>query len=167
MTNSAHTGASEKQMDVNQWLGKIDAFFEEYLVKKTPVTIPDKWKEILVKVYPYLNVLFIILAVPAILMMLGVGAFLGTVGMVANASVNGLSSAMGIVSIVLSVVALVLQILAAKGLFARKAAAWRLMFYAQLVGIVQTVLYGQIVGALLGIVIGMYLLYQVKEKYTA
>ena len=43
--------------------------------------------------------------------------------------------------------------------------AWRLIFYSQLIGIVFSLLSGSILGALVGGVIGLYILFQIRPLY--
>ena len=65
------------------------------------------------------------------------------------------------------VVELGLMIAALPGLFARKMSGWQLLFYAQLASFVFSVLSGSIIGALVGGLISMYILFQVRPLYTA
>jgi hypothetical protein len=44
-------------------------------------------------------------------------------------------------------------------------AGWRLLFYSQLVGIVHSLLSGNIIGGLLMALIGLYILFQVRPLY--
>jgi hypothetical protein len=61
---------------------------------------------------------------------------------------------------------LVLLGLALPGLFKRKMSAWRLIFYSQLVGIAFSLLSGSILGALIGGLIGLYILFQIRPLYV-
>jgi hypothetical protein len=60
-----------------------------------------------------------------------------------------------------------LMVMALPGLFARKMAGWQLLFYAQIASIVFSLLSGSLVGAVVGGVISMYLLFQVRPLYKA
>ncbi|MEK7162008.1 MAG: hypothetical protein AAB729_04965 [Patescibacteria group bacterium] len=51
------------------------------------------------------------------------------------------------------------------GLFARKIQGWRLAYYAVLVSTLGQLLHGDIIGAIIGIVISMYVLFEIKEYY--
>ena len=57
------------------------------------------------------------------------------------------------------------MIAALPGLFARKMAGWRLLFYSQLVSIVYNVLSGHIVSGLLFGLIALYIMFQVRPLY--
>ena len=56
--------------------------------------------------------------------------------------------------------------MALPGLFARKMSGWTLLFYEQLVGFVGSILSGSIIGGIIGTLIGLYILFQVRTKYT-
>ena len=62
---------------------------------------------------------------------------------------------------------LALMVMALTGLFARKMSAWKLVFYAQILGIMLSLLRGSIVGAVVGGVISLYVLFQVRPLYRA
>lgn len=159
-------GNVTKPKDMKQYEAEIDKFCEEYLVKKAPFAIPENWKEILVKVIAWVNVIRIVMALLALPVLLGLGALIGVLDVASGATINPLSNIWGILSLVFTLASLVLYILAAKGLFARKAQAWRLIFYAQLLSVVQSLVAGQLVSMIIGLVIGMYVLYQMRDKYV-
>jgi hypothetical protein len=51
------------------------------------------------------------------------------------------------------------------GLFARKMSGWTLLFYARIVGAVSTLLAGDLIAALVGALISLYILFQVRGLY--
>ena len=53
-------------------LDKLDALLDEYLVKKAP-EIPTKWKETIVAVSPWATLIIMIIALPALFALLGLG----------------------------------------------------------------------------------------------
>jgi prepilin signal peptidase PulO-like enzyme (type II secretory pathway) len=71
----------------------------------------------------------------------------------------------GIVGVVTSVIALVLDVMAIPGLFKRTHASWRLLFYATLVSLIGGLLSYNPVSAVIGAIIGWYILFQVKVLY--
>lgn len=72
---------------------------------------------------------------------------------------------MALVSLITGVVAVGLEAWAVPGLFKRSAHAWHLVFYATLVSFAGNVLAFNIVGAVIGGIIGWYLLFQIKALY--
>src|SRR5688500_15253331 len=103
-------------------------FLDFYLVKKAPFAIPDGGREWIVKFGPWITVVLLILTLPLLLVALGLGTMVIPFGGVGYATGFGLATIVLIAEIGLMVAAL-------PGLFARKMAGWRLLFYSQLVGI--------------------------------
>jgi len=135
-------------------------FLDFYLVGKAPFQIPDGGREWIVKFGPWITVVLLILTLPILLFALGLGAIFIPFGGVAY------TSGFGVLTIFI-VVELGLMIAALPGLFARKMAGWRLLFYSQLVSIMYNVLSGNVVGGLLFGLIGLYILFQVRTLYHA
>lgn len=133
-------------------------FLNFYLVEKAPFQIPDGVREFLVKYGPWIMLVFMVLSVPAILFLLGIGSFavpfagagyaagfgVATIGLIANFALNAL---------------------ALPGLFARKMSGWTLLFYAELVSIATQLLQGAVISAIIGGLIGLYILFQLRSLY--
>jgi hypothetical protein len=134
-------------------------FLDYYLVKKAPIQIPEGGREAIVKYGPWIVVVLLILSLPALLLVLGLGTALMPFGGIGYATGFGLA-AIGLI------VQIALQVMALPGLFARKMSGWTLMFYAQSVGILTSLLSGAIVAALVVGLIGYYILFQVRTKYA-
>jgi hypothetical protein len=133
-------------------------FLDFYLVKKAPFQIPDNAKEWLVQYGPWITVVLMVLMLPAVLFVLGVGTALVPFGGI------GYATGFGYLAIGL-IVELGLTAASLPGLFARKMAGWKLLFYARIVGLVASLLAGSIVSALVGGLISMYILFQVRPLY--
>jgi hypothetical protein len=133
-------------------------FLDFYLVKKAPFQIPDGGREVIVRFGPWITLILLILTLPLLLFALGIGAVFIPFGGIGYASGFGVLTIFVIVEIGLMIAAL-------PGLFARKMAGWRLLFYSQLVSIVYNVLSGSIVGGLLFGLISLYILFQVRPLY--
>ena len=145
-------------------LNQLETMLDEYLGKKAPA-MPENIKETLVSFAPYLAIIGIVLAVPGILAILGIGAMLGPLTAFMGASYMmsyGPAYYIGVIGLIISAV---LNGLAIQGLFKRSLGAWRLMYYSSLVSFVASVLQGSFGGAVIGALIGMYILFQVKNKY--
>src|SRR5437870_8850216 len=133
-------------------------FLDFYLVQKAPFQLPAEGKEWIVKYGPWIMVVLMILSLPALLFLLGIGTFLVPFGGVGYATGFGSAAVLLIVQLGLSVAAL-------PGLFARKMSGWNLLFYARIVSFVASLLVGAIIGALLGALISLYILFQVRSLY--
>ncbi len=133
-------------------------FLDLYLVQKAPFQIPDAGREWIVKFGPWITLVLLILSLPPLLFVLGIGTFLIPFGGV------GYASSFGFFTIVL-IVEIGLMVAALPGLFDRKMSGWTLLFYSQLVSIALSLFTGAIVGGLLFGLISLYILFQVRPLY--
>jgi len=131
-------------------------FLDFYLVQKAPFQIPDEAKEWIVKYSPWISVVLLVITLPALLLALGLGAALVPFGVIVP----------GFAYIWIFLLAhVVLLVMALPGLFARKMSGWKLVFYARIIGIVSSLLSGAIVSAVLGGLISLYVLFQIRDKF--
>lgn len=134
-------------------------FLDYYLVKKAPFQLPGEVKEFLVKFGPWIALVLLLLSLPAVLLALGIGAV--------AIPFAGVGYAAGFTYLTVVLLAqLVLMALALPGLFHRKMSSWRLVFYSQLIGIAFSLLSGSLFGAVIGGLIGLYLLFQIRPLYV-
>jgi hypothetical protein len=131
------------------------------LFSKLPA-LPAKAKEVLVKLAPYFAIIGIVLSLPAILALLGLGALGGSL-MAATGSWGYAGS--GMLAIVFAVVSVVLLALSVKGLFARSASGWQYLYYNTLVGAAYSLIRVDIAGFVIGTGISLYILFQVRSYY--
>lgn len=147
-------------------LGQLEDVLELYLVKKAPFQLPSGVKEVIVKFAPWVTIVMMLIALPAVLAIIGLstfaGALTGLLGPFATAQY-----AQGItVSVIVLLITVVLQLMALPGLFARSVKGWRLVFYATLVSLIASLLNPlSIISALISAVIGLYFLFQIKNLY--
>lgn len=149
-----------KSKDFKSYLADVEKLCEEYLVDKAPA-LPKGAKEAIVKFGPWISLVLIIMALPLILGVLGLGAILAPFSLL-----GGLQAGVGYsLSIIFSVVMLVIEIVALPGLFKRQKSAWYLMFYASLVGALQNLVAFNLGGLVIGTLLGLYVLFQIKSYY--
>lgn len=133
---------------------------EQFFVGSLPA-LPNSLKEFIVQVSPYLIILLTILLLPFLLAGLGIGtlflpfSFIGGIG-------YGFTY---IIALVFAFGAFILQIMAVPGLFKRTGHAWRLVYYATLLTIVNNVFSANLVSAAISGFISFYFLFQLKSKY--
>jgi hypothetical protein len=141
----------------------IETFLNEYLGKKAPA-LPPNVKELIVKFAPWLTVIGVVISIPALLTLLGLGGLVAITAPLGG--VSGVQSGFGyLVSMVFLVATIVLEGLAIPGLFAKTRQGWLMVFYSILVNALGSLLQFQIVGAVLGLIIGGYFIFQVREYY--
>ena len=153
MTETQQAGPDQPPKD-------LVGFLDFYLVKKAPFQIPPGGKEWIVQYGPWITVVLLVLTLPALLVILGIGTVL-----VPFAGVT-YGTGFGIVALGL-VVQIGLTIAALPGLFARKMAGWNLLFYARIVGLLTSLLSLNIVGGLISALISFYILFQVRMLYKS
>lgn len=131
-----------------------------YLVKKAPFQIPDAGREFIVKFGPWITLVVMLIALPFVLILLGLGTLLSPFGGVTYMATWGLTS-------ILILARFVLRAASLPGLFARKMFGWNLWFYSVLVGLVESLLsfYGIVSGIIVAL-ISLYILFQVRSKYA-
>ncbi|QIP13994.1 chromate transporter [Spirosoma aureum] len=139
----------------------LEAELAPYFTTKAPFQFPINFREGFVKYWPIVTLVLLVLALPAILAFLGLGTFLVPVSYA-----GGFGAGLGYtISMIFSLAGLVLGILALPGLFNRKRSGWVFSYYAQLIGIVSSVVVFNLVGLLFGLLFLM-LLFQVRDYYN-
>jgi hypothetical protein len=156
---------AQKNADLKQGLGQLEETLEVYLVKKAPFSIPENWKELIVQFAPYLTILGIVVSVPAVLAVLGLGALVSPFTAFLGPRYALSYSFNYILSMVTLAVVIILEAMAVPGLFKRQEKAWRFLFYASLAHVVSGFLGGDWVGMIIGALLSWYVLFQVKEYY--
>ena len=152
--------ATSKSMDFKEYLSKLESTLDQYLVKKAPA-LPDSWKEIIVKVAPWLIAIGLVFGVLGVLALFGLGSVLMPLSLVGGGSM----SVMLLVSSLFLLASLVLELLALPGLFKRQMKSWRLLYYSMLVSAVHNVLTFNLGGLIIGTLLGLYVLFQIKSYY--
>ncbi len=147
--------------DLKTMLKKLEDFFELYLVTKAPFSLPSNWKEVIVKVAPWLTLVVIILALPLILAVLGLGAILAPLSFLGGVSA-GVTS---LLTTIITAVSLVLEAIALPGLFKRTKQAWYLVYYSTLLASLTNIISFNLGGFVIGTVLSLYVLFQIKSYY--
>jgi hypothetical protein len=134
-------------------------FLDFYLVQKAPFQLPDGLKEGIVRYGPWIALVLLVISLFPLLILLGLGTLL--------IPFAGAGYAAGFTYLTILVIAeIVLMFAALPGLFARKMWGWRLMFYSQILSIVGSLLSEAIVRGIVGGLIGLYILFQVRRLYV-
>lgn len=132
----------------------------EVFGKKLPA-MPGKAKEIIVKVGPYLVVMMLVFAIPAMLALIGVG-----IAATPLAFVGGIRGGLGyLVTMIFGLIMIVMEVMAVPGLFKRQMKAWKLMFYISLINAVSALLSFNLSGLIIGTGISWYVLFQIRSYY--
>jgi hypothetical protein len=127
-------------------------------------TLPANAREILVKIAPWIALIFGLLGV------LGALGGLGLLTVFAPLSVLGGGPGMaiygtGFVATILWAISSVLLLLAFPGTKAKRQSGWNLLFWSEVVNLIGSLAALNIVGGIVGAVIGFYLLFQIRSFY--
>jgi len=139
---------------------QLEDLLDLYLVKKAPA-LPKNAKESIVKIAPWVTVIIMILLLPVILGALGLAAVFAPFGFIGGVQMGVL----GVVSLVLSIASLVLEAMAIPGLFNKTAQGWRYVYYSTLLTAVDSLIHFNLAGLIIGSLLSLYILFQVKEYY--
>ncbi|MDP1624363.1 MAG: chromate transporter [bacterium] len=157
MSQKTKTGGD----DLKTSLAKLEDTLEMYLVDKAPFQMPESAKEFLVKYGPWLIVVMLVMAIPMVLFALGLGAIVAPFAILAGVGAGvGFGFAM-----IFTLAMMALEVIALPGLFNRKVSSWRLMFYASLLGGVQSLVTFNLGGLIIGTGLSLYILFQIKSYY--
>jgi hypothetical protein len=142
-------------------LGGLENTFNEWFVKKAPFQLPKGLKDVVVAFVPWIALIGGVMAVLAALAIFGLGGLVAPLTMYGGAGV----ASTYVFSLAVLGVAGVLELMAFPGLRKRSIQGWRLLFYAELVWAVSELINFNLVSFVLGTVIGLYFLFQIKEYY--
>jgi len=144
---------------------QLETFFEDLFLKKIGYQLPASAKETLVKVAPWITLIILVLSIPAILAVFGLGSFVGSMGLAFGVTL-GFRYYLGIAVLAVQAVLMAMSI---SGLIKREMKGWRLVYYSSLVSVVYGIIsaygVGSVIWSLLGSAIGLYILFQVKSYY--
>lgn len=150
---------NDLQKTGNDIVKSLEVFF-----KQAP-HLPENIREILVKIAPWLALIFGILGVvgglSALALSLGLSPLVALGGEVQTGVGLIIASALGLASSILT-------LMAYPKLAKHQYSGWMLLFWSELVSVVSVLLTlttNGIVGAILGVLLGFYLLFEIKSYY--
>jgi hypothetical protein len=145
---------------MNKYLSEIEAKLDLNFGKKAP-SLPENIKELIVKYSPYLSVAVLIFTLPAILFAFGLTTFA-----LPFAYVGGIHTGFTFsFTALISLGALVLEVMAIPGLFKRSKKSWQYMFYASMLSLLSYLLGLNIASLVINGAISFYILFQIKSYY--
>ncbi len=155
-----------KHHEPKSTLTGLEGFFDTYLREKAPFQFPPKAREWIVKYGPWIMLVFLILGaiiiIPAALLAFGLSAATAPYAVATGtAGVTGLS----MVGLAVSLIALVIEAIAIPALMKRKMSGWKLVYYSSLLSALSSVLSMSIISAVIGLVVSMYILFQIRSYY--
>ena len=141
---------AEEKKTANDLIKMLENFFKQ--LPKLPNNVTD----ILVQLAPWLSLIFGVF---------GIITGLGALGLSPLALLGGIdASFMVLATGIVSIVASVIMLLAYPKLVKRQYKGWELLFWSEIISAISAIIM-LYVGAVLGILIGLYLLFQIKSYY--
>lgn len=135
----------------------------EGFFKKAPA-IPANGREALVKITPWLALIFGILGILGALGGIGLLTAFAPLAILSGAE-GAASYGGGVIAAWIWLAASVLLLAAFPGTKARKYSGWNLLFWSEVINVIGSLVAGSFVSAILGGLIGFYLLFQIKSYY--
>jgi hypothetical protein len=123
---------------------------------------PENIKELLVQIAPYFAILIAVLGGLAVLTLMGMSSSIG----IAMEAYGGSSWRMWL-SILSAGASAVFCVMAFKPLQSKQKKGWDYMWYVSLISLASNVLSFNFIGAIIGGLIGFWILFQIKSKYTS
>lgn len=151
-------------------LGQLETWLYEMLVVKAPFQLPVKAKDWIVQYSPWITLVLAVLLLPALFALFR---------LLNHPLLGGLLrvelGALYYVSLVILVVQVGLMAASIPMLIKRRRLGWSLVFYGDLVNVIYAIVsvfrYGfsvsSLISSLIGSVIGLYFLFQIRSYYTA
>ena len=145
------TNSTDVIETMGQWFGKFPP-------------LPKSWRDTLARIAPILSLIFGILGV--IVGIGGLGLLTATSPLAFLGGAQTMSSyGTGIISVVIYLVGSILLLASYPGLKAHKVKGWKLLFWSEAVNLVGGIVSLAILSAIVGALIGFYLIFQIKSYY--
>lgn len=141
--------------------GGAMGILDEFMGSRAPIQIPGKLRFLMAKFGHWLVMGLMVLVLPGQLISLGMRA-----AMLPFASMAGSDSSLRLAfALAMLLFLIVILIMALPGLQGRKVVGWQLLMLANAINLVYGLLTGGIVGPILGALIGLYVLFQLRRHY--
>lgn len=140
----------------------VIGFMNYYLVDKSPVQLPKGFKDFLVKLAPIVSLILGVLAALGALTVFGIGSLLSPFALLGGGAAVLGSAFIG--AGFLAVIA-VLYLMAYSGLKTHSMNGWKMLFYVQVLYLVNGLLGLNILNTLVSALISFYFLFQIREYY--
>lgn len=141
-------------------LVQLEETLDLYFGKKAPA-LPANVKEAIVNFAPWISLIMVVVSLPSVLAILGIGSLMAPFSFLGGANA-GFRYMLSLIFLAISVL---FDGLAIPGLFKKAKSGWNFVFYSTLVGVLSNVVSMNLGGIILGALIPLYFLFQVKSYY--
>lgn len=126
--------------------------------------LPTNIREVLVKITPFVAIIFGILGILGAISGLGLLTFFAPMAVVGGVRETS-SYGMGFIATLFWLASSVLLLAAFPGTKNKQFVGWKLLFWSELVSLVGAIVSFSILSGLIGALIGFYLIFQIKSYY--
>lgn len=147
----------------------LEKTFDDLFVKNAPYQLPANAKEAIVQWSPWITLILLILFVPALLAIFGLGAL--TAGVATGLGVN--VGPLYYLAFIVLLVQVVVMAISIPKLMKRQIGGWQLVYYSALIGFVYAILNSlayaavfNILTAAISTAIELYILFQIRGYYN-
>ena len=137
----------------------LEKELEPIFLEKFPA-FPENVKDVIAQYGPYVLLILSIIGLLGLLAAFGLGGAALGIGAVAYG--GGFNFYIGIT---ISIITLVLYLMAFSPLRARRRAGWNLIYYALLISLLGNLIQLNILGVIVGGIVGFWVLFQIRSKY--
>lgn len=146
---------------MKEQLKRLEVILDEYLVKKAPVQLPEKARNVISDILPWIVIVFSVLMVPIVLGALGIGAIFAPFALLSGPTAGFAY----FVTVLSSLIILVLSIMSISPLMKKMRRGWELSFYITLISALENLLTGNLFGLIIGTTLSLYILFQIRGLY--
>lgn len=139
---------------------KLEETLSVYFEKKAP-QLPKGVKDVIVSISPWGILLMFVMMIPALFAIFG----LSYTGMMGQYMFGWHRGGYLVLGGIFTIALMVLYGLALPGLFKRNRSGWQFMFYAALLSTVRSVVMFDLSSLIIGTLLSMYILFQVRSYY--
>ena len=156
-------------------LAQLEAWLYDMLVVKAPFQLPVAAKDWIVRYGPWITlvvgILLALTVIPGLMAAMALAGYAATLGGVYGVAVVG---PMFYLALVILAIQLIIMFVSVPMLLKRQRKGWLLVFYSSIVGLVYTLFntfsygtfaFGSLLSGLVGAVIGLYFIFQIRSYY--
>lgn len=141
-------------------MSQLETTLDLYLGQKVP-PLPENWKAVIVKFLPWITLILLILSLPVLLAFFGLSVVL----LPASAIAGPTASFNYLIAVIFLAISLILEVMALPGLFKQQRKSWSLLYYSTLTNALYNLLSFNLFGLIIGTLISLYILFQIKKYY--
>lgn len=143
-------------------LASLEEWLFDWLVRKAPFQLPPKSIDAIVKYSPWITLILAILFFPPTLVLVGLGSVIGAAVPLFGVYVGPFYW----LAMLLLVAQEIVMFVSVPMLLKHRRNGWLLLFYAELANGLSNIVGGHAINGLISLVIFLYILFQIRQRYV-